>query len=370
MDCLSTSHQRSSKIKDEGANQKGNKKSLMKRTSKQINQTPPDPNTAALCNISSTERNPKVLAVSSRSRKSSLNTTEKQKQSTLESFIQKNSSVNKNISHLETESSSSPERPRPSLPEMFKKKQTNSKQNLSKKSSPAVECLTENEDVFSKNQPGTPKPVLKLSRQRLTSAAMRSSNPVHNLCNPDVDDGEAFEDFFSPANNSHKQRVTLFGSTSDTVHLPTFDLEDPNKKKSRKSAKFSSTKRKHENIDVNEILLNSTPVNKSEVIITKKPESSPEHLSARSEMKEMPRCEEIKLEPFAKKRKRRTRQSCAISSEEEDGDGSDKPCPANERKGWTDTSLTSSTAVNVKLQKTPEPDTQHGIEKRIGLKSM
>ncbi|KAI7805505.1 putative microcephalin [Triplophysa rosa] len=293
LDCSSTSHQHSSNIKDDRTNQKGNKKSTTKLTSKQINQTPPEPNKAAAGNISNIERNLKVSAVSSRSRRSLVNNIEKQKQSTLESFIQKTSS--ENFSHIkhqpETESSSSPETPTPSLLEMFKKKtnrktvqdsiavQTSSKQNHTRKSSSAAEYPTENEDVFQKSQPSTPKPIPKISRQRRTSAALRSADSVSNLCSsPEVNDGEAFEDFFAPANNSLKRRASLFGSTSENVHLPTFDLEDPNKKKGRKSsAKSAGTKRKHGNIDVREILLNSSDtVNKSEETVPKKPESRPE----------------------------------------------------------------------------------------------
>lgn len=386
MDCFSTSQQRSSNIKDDRTNQEGKQKSTTKLTNKLIYQTPPEPNKAAACNLSSIERT--VSAVSSRSKRSLVNNIEKQKQSTLESFIQKNSS--ENFSHIkhqpETESSSSPDTSTPSSLEMFKKKtnrktvqdsnavQTCSKQNCTRKSSSAAECLTENEDVFQKSQPSTPKAVPKISRQRRTSAALRSADSFSNLCrSPDVNDGEAFEDFFSPANNNLKRRASLFGSTSENVHLPTFDLEDPNKKGRKSSAKSAGTKRKLGNIDVKEILLNSSDtVNKSEETVPEKLESRPERLSVRSEAKEMPRTEEIKLQPSAKKQRRPTRQSCIVASVEKNDEGSDKPCPVNERKGWTATSLTSSTAVNVKLQKTPEPDhpPKHGIEKRMGLKSM
>ncbi|XP_056617296.1 microcephalin isoform X2 [Triplophysa dalaica] len=362
--CFSTSQQRSSNIKDDRTNQKGKQKSTTKLTNKLSYQTPPEPNKAAACNLSSIERT--VSAASSRSKRSLVNNIEKQ--TTSESFIQKNSS--ENFSHIkhppETESSSSPDTPI----EMFKKKtnrktvqdsnaiQTSSKLNCTRKSSSAAECLTENEDVFQKSQPSTPKAVPKISRHRRTSAALRSTDSFSNLCrSPDVNDGEAFEDFFSPANNSLKRRTSLFGSTSENVHLPTFDLEDPNKKKGRKtSAKSAGTKRKLGNIDVREILLNSSDtVNKSEETVPEKLKSRPERLSVRSEAKEMPSTEEIKLQPSAKKQRRPTRQSCIVASVEENDEGM-KPCPVNERKGWTATSLTSSTAVNVKLQKTPEPD--------------
>ncbi|KAA0717592.1 Microcephalin [Triplophysa tibetana] len=371
LDCFSTSQRRSSNIKDDRTNQKGKQKSTTRPTNKLIYQTPPKPNKTAACNLSNIERT--VSAVSSRSKRSLVNNIEKQKQSTLESFIQINNS--ENFSHIkhqpETESSSSPDTPTPSLLEMFMKKtngktvrdsnavQTSSKQNCTRKSSSAAECLTENEDVFQKSQPSTPKPVPKISRQRRTSAALRSVDSFSNLCSSlDVNDGEAFEDFFSPANNSLKRRASLFGSNSENVHLPTFDLEDPNKKKGRKSsAKSAGTKRKLGNIDVREILLSSSDiVNKSEETALKKLESRPEHLSVRSESKEMPRTEEIQFQPSAKKPRRPTRQSCIVSSVEDNDEGSDKPCPVNDRKGWTVTSLTSSTAVNVKLQKTPEPD--------------
>nr|XP_055026443.1 microcephalin isoform X1 [Misgurnus anguillicaudatus] len=377
LDCFSTSRQHSSKDKDESANQKGNKKSATKITSKLFSQTHPEPNTAAMCNLSSIEKNPKVPALSSRSRRSLVNKTEKKKQTTLENYVHKTCSESKNISHQpETQSSSSPERPRPSLSESFKKtnrgktaedsKDLETKTKTSTLKSPAGRCFTENEDVFQKSELGTPKAVSKVARQRWSSAALCSAGSV---CSPD--DGEEFEDFFSPANNAHKQRVILFGSTSEAVNLPTFDLENPNKKDKKSSTKLCGRKRKHENIDMKEMPFNSlSPENKSEEIIAETPESRPERLSIRrSEVNETPKSEEIKLEPLTKKQKRRTRSS-VVSYEEEDGAGSDKPQSARERKSWTISSLTASTAVNVKLQKSPEPDPtlKHGIEKRIRLK--
>ncbi|XP_051507452.1 microcephalin-like isoform X2 [Myxocyprinus asiaticus] len=382
LDCLSTSHYCSSKNRDERENQNRNKKTTAKIASKKVNKTPPESNTLAICTLSSVERNPKDPPLSTkRSRRTSVNNTGGKNQATLVSFINKTSSESEQNSHLKSQSVTEnagmsrgsfcgPERPVNSLPENLVKTsnvkvQTNSKRANSRKSSPASSFDTENENVAQKSDPGTPKPVPKISKSRQTISALHSADLFDNPPSRDVDDGEVFEDFFLLANNTTtKLRVILFGSTSEAQPLPTFDLEDSNKKKSKGDSITShSRKRKHESIDLKDILIGSSRDKIKETsIVPETPEARPLCLSVgMSEVPETPAVEEIKLEPSAKKKRRWTRLSSVVLSEGEYGKSSVKPSPGDENKVSTSASLMSSTAVNVK--KNLEPDPKHAVGK-------
>ncbi|XP_052007646.1 microcephalin-like [Xyrauchen texanus] len=377
LDCFSTSHYHSSKNKDERGNQNWNKETTAKIASKQSNQTP-ESNTLAMCTLSSVERNPKVLTLSTkRSRKSSMNNTGGKKQATLESFVHKISSECEQISDLKSQSentersrgsSGGPERPESSLPENLvktnkvklkqrsKEVQTNSKRANSRKSSPASSCVTENENNLQKSEPSTHKPVSKVSKSLLSFSAYHSAGMLGNP--PSRDDGEVFDDLFSPANNVPKQRDILIGL--EAVHLSTFDLVDSNKK--RKGGR----KRKHENIELKDILIGTSGYKIEETsIVPETPESRPQRLCVgMPEVPETPRVVEIKHEPLQKKQRRRTRL-CSVLSEGEDGKSSVKTSPADEKKVPIAASLASSTAVNVKLQiqKDLKTDPKHVVGK-------
>ncbi|XDV50772.1 hypothetical protein PO909_019784 [Leuciscus waleckii] len=373
LDCFSTSHCHSSKKRDEQEKQNYNK-SITKITSK-INHTPPESGTA-MSNLSHGESNINVPSLSSKSRRSLVNYTGG-KQSTLKGFFHKTCSERKQSSHLKpetenigisTELSGSPERRKSSLPESLtktnhknsksiqhsKEMQTNYKHSYSRNSSSARSCFIANENVIQNDESVTFKPVHKCQRQ--TSAALCSADSIGDLPSRDVEDGEVFEDIFSPANNALKQRVILFGSTSEAVHMSTFDLEDSNKKSKRSCRK----KRKHENIDIKDLVHSSDPVDMMEEIV---PETRT------FEVPQSPRFVEVKFKPLAKKPRKQTRLSSAVLSEVKERKSSFKLSPANE-KASTASPPMSSSAVNMKLQ-IPDPDPKCGIEKRqMGLKSI
>lgn len=393
MDCFSTSHCHSSKKRDEQEKQNYNK-SITKITSK-INNTPPKSDTAmVMSNLSNGESNINVPPLSSRSRRSLVNYTGGKKQSTLKGFFHKTCSERKQSLHLKPETenfgisselSGSPERPKSSLPESLtktnhknsksiqhsKELQTNSKHSYSRNSSSTRSCFIANENVIQNDESVTFKPVHKC--QRHTSAALCSADSIGDLPSRDVEDGEVFEDIFSPANNALKQRVILFGSTSEAVHMSTFDLEDSNKKSKRSCSK----KRKHENIDIKDLVHSSDPVDMMEEIVPKMHESRPECLSVGMfQVPQSPRFVEVKFKPLAKKPRKQTRLSPAVLSEVKERKSSFKLSPANEKGPASTASLPmSSSAVNMKLQiqefLKPDPDPKCGIEKRqMGLKSM
>ncbi|XP_050982686.1 microcephalin isoform X2 [Labeo rohita] len=312
-----------------------------------------------------------------KSRRSLVNNTGEKKQSTLESYINKPCSERKQRSHLKLQTensgisvklSSSPERPRSSLPESLtktkhknnktiqqsKELQTNSTRLYSKKPSSLDRCFTEIESDGSV----TPKPVHKFQCQ--TSAALHSVDSVGDLPSRDLVDGEMFEDYFSPANNALKRRVVLFGSTSEKLHMPAFDLEDSKK---RKGKRLCGKKRKHEKINIKDLVDLSD-------LAPEMHESRPECLSVK--MCELPRFEEIKLETSAKKQRTQTRLSSAVLFEGKKRKTSTELSPANEKTSMA-TSPVSSSAVNVKLQiqncLETDPDPKNGIEKKqMGLK--
>lgn len=373
MDCLSKSHCHSLKKRDEQEKQNCNK-SITKITSK-INHTPSESDTAmAMCNLANGESNIEVPPLYVRSRRSLVNNTGEKKQATLENFFHKTISERKQSSLLKpetenieisTELSGSPERPKSSLPESLtktnrqhsksiqhsKELQTNSKRSYSRNSSSARSCFTANKN----DELVTFKPVHKC--QRKTSAPLCSADSIGGLPSRD-DDGEVFEDIFSPANNALKRRVILFGSTSEAVHMSTFHLEDSNKK----SKRLCSKKRKHENIDIKDLVDSSGPVDMMEEIVPETHASKPECLSEC--LPQSPRFVEIKLKPLAKKRRMQTRLNSAV-----------KLSPADKKKVSTAASPMSSSAVNTELQiqkfLKPDPDTKYGIENRqMGLKSM
>lgn len=348
-------------------------------TSKAKKQTPPESDTAMVkCNLAGVEPHSKVSPISSRSRRSLVNNTGGKKQSTLESYIDNTCSERKQSSHLKpqtensgisTELSGSPERPESSLPESLTKTnhkniksiqqssdlQTNSKRLYSKKKQTSSgSCFTEIESDGSL----TPKPVRKFQRQ--TSAVLCSADSVGDVPNRDDVDGEVFEDYFLPANNALKQRVILFGSTPERLHMPAFDLEDSNKRKGKRSF---GKKRKHENIDIKDLLVGSSgPAPETH-------EPRPECLSVGT--CELPRFEEIKREASAKKQRTQTRLSSAVLSQGKKRKSSIELSPRTS----TATSPLSSSAVNVNLQiqncLETAPDPKHAIEKRqMGLKSM
>lgn len=390
LDCFSTSHCYASKKRDEREKQNYNK-SITKITSK-INHTPPESDTAmAMSNLSNGESNINVPPLSSRSRRSLVNYTGGKKQSTLKSFFHKTCSERKQSSHLKpetentgisTELSGSPERPKSSLPESLtktnhknsksiqhsKELQTNSKHSYSRNSSSTRSCFIAIENAFKNDESVRFKTVHKCQRQ--TSAALCSADSICDLPSRDVEEGEVFEDIFSPANNALKQRVILFGSTSEAVHMSTFELEDSNKKSKRSCSK----KRKHENIDIKDLVHSSDPVDMEE-IVPEMHESRPECLSVGTfEVPQSPRFVEVKFKPLAKKPRKQTRLSSAVLSEMKERKSSYKLSPANE-KASTASSPMSSSPVNMKLQiqkfLKPDPDPKRGIEKRqMGLKSM
>ncbi|KAK7140632.1 hypothetical protein R3I94_013042 [Phoxinus phoxinus] len=389
LDCFSTSHCQSSKKRDERDKQNYNK-SITKITSK-INHTPPESDTAMVMtsNLSNGESNINVPPLSSRSRRSLVNYTGEKKQSTLKSFFHKTCSERKPSSHLKPETenigistvlSGNPERPKSSLPESLtktnlknsksiqhsKELQTNSKHSYSRKSSSARSFIAK-ENVIQKDESVTFKPVHKCQRQ--TYAATCSADSISDLPCRDVEDGEVFEDIFSPANNALKQRVILFGSTSEAAHMSTFDLEDSNKKSKRSCGK----KRKHENIDIKDLVQSSDPVDMMEEVVPETHESRPECLSVGTlEVPQSPRFVEVKFKPLAKKPRKLTRLSSAVLSEVKERKSPFKLNPANE-KASTASSPVSSSAVNMKLQiqksLKPDPDPKRVIEKRqMGLK--
>ncbi len=377
MDCFSTSHYHSSKKRDEKEKQNCNKKLTMKMTSKANKQTPPESDTAmVMCNLSGVETHSKVSPISSGSRRSVVNNIRGNKQSTLESYIDNTCSERKQSTHLKPQTENSgistalSGSPESSLPERLTKKnhkniksiqqssdlQTNSKRLYSKKKQTSSgSCFTEIESDGSV----TLKPVRKCQRQ--TSAVLCSADSVSDVPNRDDVDGEVFEDCFSPANNALKRRIILSGSTPERLHMPAFDLENSNKRKGKRSF---GKKRKHENIDIKELLVGSSGPEH---------EPRPECLSVGT--CELTRFEEIKLEASAKRQKTQTKLSSAVLSEGKKRKSSIELSPANEKKTSTATSPVSSSAVNVNLQIQNcleiTPDPKHAIEKRqMGLKSM
>ncbi|XP_073689189.1 microcephalin, partial [Garra rufa] len=362
LDCFTTSHYHSSKKRDEQEKHNCHKK----MTSKPKKQTPPEADTAmVMCNLAGIETNSKVSPISSRSRWSLVNNTRGKKQSTLESYINKTCSERKQSSHLKSQTehseislvlSASPKRPKCSLPESLtkinhknsktiqqsKKLQTNSKRLYSKMPASSSSCFTETESDGSV----TPKPALKFQHQ---------VNSVGVLPSRDLDDGEVFEDYFSPANNALKQRVVLFGSTSEKLHMPTFDLEESEK---RKGKKLCGKKRKHETIDIKELVGLSD-------LAPETHEPRPESLSVKTS--ELLRFEEIKLEASSKKPRTETRLSSAGLSVGKKRKTSTELSPANEKKTSMATSPVSSSVVNVKqiencLETGPDPKT--AVKKR------
>ncbi|KAG1930307.1 microcephalin isoform X2 [Pimephales promelas] len=387
LDCLSTSHCHSSKKRDEQEKQNYNK-SITKITSK-IDHTPPESDTAmTMSNPSNGESNVNVPSLSSRSQQSLVNYTGGKKQSTLNSFFHKTCFERKQSSHLKPETenigiftalSSSPEKRESSQPESLtktnykkfksvqhsKELQTNSKRSYSRDSSSGCSRFISNENVIQNDGSVTFKPVHKCQRQ--TSAALCSADSIGDLPR-DVEDDEVFEDIFSPANNALKQRVILFGSTSEAVHMSTFDLEDSNKKSKRSSSK----KRKHENINIKDLVHLSDPVDMMEEIAPEMHESRPECLSV--ETFEVPQSSrlEAKFKPLVKKPRKQTRLSSAVLSEVKERKSSFKVSLANE-KASTASSPMSPSVVNMKLQiqkfLKPDPDPKRGNEKRqMGLK--
>ncbi|XP_052429235.1 microcephalin isoform X1 [Carassius gibelio] len=365
LDCFSTSHYHSSKKRDK--QEKQNCHNLkMKMTSKAKKQTPPESDTAmVMCNLGGVEMHSKVSPISSRSRRSFVNHIGGKKKSTLKSF--KETKKRKQSSHLKpqtenseisTELSGSPERPKSSLPESLTKinhkniksiqlssdLQTNCKSLYSKKQTSSNSCFTEIESDISV----TPKPVRKYQRQTSVLCSAYSVGDVPDRDVLDVD-GEVFEDYFSPANNALKQKVILFGPTPERLHMPSFDLEDSIKRKGKRSF---GKKRKHENINIKDLLVGSSG-------------PAPETHESRPECLSVGTCglasfEEIKLDSSAKKQRKQPRLS------------SIELHPASEKKTSTATSPVSSSAVNMNLQvqNCPEtaPDPKHAIEKRqMGL---
>lgn len=361
----------------------------MKITSK-INHTPSESDTVmAMCNLANGESNIEVPPLFLRSRRSLVNNTGGKKQSTLENFFHKTTSERKQSTLLKpetenieisTELSGSPERLKSSLPESLtktnhkksksiqhsKELQTNSKRSYSRNSSSARSCFTASKNVINNDESVTFKPVHKC--QRKTSAPLCSADSIGDLPSRD-DDGEVFEDIFSPANNALKQRVILFGSTSEAVHMSTFHLEDSNKK----SKRLCSKKRKHENIDIKDLVDSSGPVDMMEEIVPETHGPKPECLSEC--LPQSPRFVEIKLKPLAKKQRTQTRLSSAVLSEVKERKSSVKLSPANKKKVSTAASPKSSSVVNTELQiqkfLKPDPDPKCGIENRqMVLKSM
>ncbi|XP_051772784.1 microcephalin isoform X3 [Ctenopharyngodon idella] len=385
LDCLSNSHCHSLKKRDEQEKQNCDK-SITKITSK-INHAPSESDTAmAMCNLANGESN-EVPPLFLRSRRSLVNNTGGKKQSTLENFFHKTTSERKQSTLLKpetenieisTELSGSPERPKSSLPESLtktnhknsksiqhsKELQTNSKRSYSRNSSSARGCFTANKNAINNDESVTFKPVHKC--QRKTSAPLCSADSIGDLPSQD-DDGEVFEDIFSPANNALKRRVILFGSTSEAVHMSTFHLEDSNKK----SKRLCSKKRKHENIDIKDLVDSSSPVDMMEEIVPETHGSKPECLSEC--LPQSPRFVEIKLKPLAKKQRTQTRLSSAVLSEVKERKSSVKLSPANKKNVSTAASPMSSSAVYTEqqIQKflKPDPDLKCGIENRqMGLK--
>ncbi|KAK2896377.1 hypothetical protein Q8A67_010865 [Cirrhinus molitorella] len=375
LDCFTKSHYHSSKKGDE--QEKHNcHKLIMKMTSKQ--QTPSEADTAlVMCNLAGVETNSKVSPISSRSRRSLVNSTGGKKQTTLESYINKTCSERKQSSHLKPQTensgisivlSGSPERPKSSLPEsqtktnkknsktvqQSKELQNNSKRLYSKKPTSSSSCFTETESDGSV----TPKPVqhqnLKFQRQTCVNAALRTADSIGCLPSRDLVDGEVFEDYFSPANNALKQRVVLFGSTSEKLHMPTFDLVDSEK---RKSKRLCGKKRKHEKIDIKDLVGLSD-------LAPETHKSRPECLSVKT--CELLRFEEMKIEASSKKQRTQTRLSSACLSVGKKRKTSVELSPANEKKTSMATSPMSSSVVNVKqIQNCLEidPDPKNAVEK-------
>ncbi len=165
-------------------------------------------------------------------------------------------------SGISTELSGSPERPESSVPESLTK--TNHK-NI--KSIQQSSDLQTNSNVYIQEEADlirqlfyriesdgslTPKPVRKFQRQ--TSAVLCSADSVGDVPNRDDVDGEVFEDYFLPANNALKQRVILFGSTPEDCTCPLLTWRTQQEEGKRSFGK----KRKHENIDIKDLLVCSS----------------------------------------------------------------------------------------------------------------
>lgn len=324
-------------------------------TSKAKKRTPPESDTAmVMCNLVSVETHSKVSPISSRSRRPLVNDIGGKKQSTLESYIDNTCSERKQSSHLKpqiensgisTELSGSLERPESSLPESLTK--TNHKN---------IKRIQQSSDLQTNSK--------RLYSKKKQTSSGSCFTEIGDVPNRDDVDGEVFEDYFSPANNALKQRFFLFGSTPERSHMPAFDLNDSNKRKGKRSF---GKKRKHENIDIKDLLVGSSgPAPETH-------EPRPECLSVVT--CELPRFEEIKLEASAKKQRTQTRLSSAVLSEGKKRKSSIELNPGIEKNASTATSPVPSSAVNVNLQiqncLETAPDPKHAVEKRqMGLKSM
>ncbi|XP_043111682.1 microcephalin isoform X2 [Puntigrus tetrazona] len=382
LDCFSTSLCHSSKKRDEEEKQNCNKKLTMKISSKARKQTPPESDTAmVICNVAGVETHSKVSPISSRSKRSLVNNIGGKKQSTLKSYIDKTCCEGKQSSRLKpqtentgiyTKLSGNPERPECSLPESLTKNKHKNRKSIQQSS----DLQTNSKPLYSKKttSPGTSFTKMKsdgsvthrpfCKPQLQTSAVLCSTDLVGGLPNRDVVECEVFEDYFSPANNALKRKVSLFGSTTEKLQVPTFDLDDSNKRKAKRSF---GKKRKHKNIDIEDFLVGSSDP------APETPESRPECLSVGT--CELPRFEGVKLEAPAKKQMRQTRLNSFVLSEEKKRKSSIDLGPAIEKKTSTATPQVSSSVVNVnlKIQNCLEiaPDPKHAIEKRpMGLKTV
>lgn len=304
LDPFSVSH--CDALKKRGEREKLNciKKSIVKISRKQVNHKPSE---SDACNRVSDERgieNP----LSSKSELGLLSKTRGSKQTTLKNFLYETSSEREESSNLKpetkntgmsTELYASSEKPRSFLPKSLTKAIRRKSVHNCKELLTNSECLysskssSENEHIFQKDESMIDKPMQK--RQRRTSAGLHSAS-LCALPSREISDDELFEDFFSPANNASKKRVVLFDLTSDA--MPTFDLEDSNKKGRRKSYK----KQKHGIKD--STVASSDSVNTTEESVLDARESRSERVAVGKSS----RFVEMKLEPSPKEQ--RTRSGC------------------------------------------------------------
>lgn len=314
MDPFSVSHCHALKKRDE-RELSCLKKSIAKISRKQVNHKPPE---SGACNRVSVERN--IVKPLSTKSELGLSKTRGTKQTTLKNLIYESCFEREESSNLKPETKNtgistklyaSSEKPKQFPPKNLtntihrnresvhdcKELLANSKCLYSSKSS------SENEHIIEKDESMIDKPMHK--RQRRTSAALHSPS-LCALPSREIVDGELFEDFFSPANNASKKRVVLFDLTSDGMHMPTFDLEDSNKKGRRKS----NRKQKH---DIEDLLVASSgSVDTMEESVLETGESRSERVAVGKSS----RFVEMKLEPSPKKRRTKSeiRLSAAVLS--------------------------------------------------------
>lgn len=164
----------------------------------------------------------------------------------------------------------------------------------------------------------TPHSVQRLTLKKKQAAVVTNTSNQFDTNDTSVEH-DVFEDYFTSAKNTPGHRVISACSSTKAMHLPTFDLEPPNRSRRKSHSLETTGNRKDKTLYGADTSKASGQASGSDKVSKKVVPKTSEFVSKTSTVPEVFGFEEGKEERVGKRQRRRTEQNSVPHAESKDG---------------------------------------------------